>query len=84
MPTIKSKSPGYVAYKINEKTWYAPRGDRAVEWIDPTLAGELNMRTQTLPHVNINHKRQPSPTLHSVYPHVLPAGHTVLPVGVPS
>lgn len=57
IPTIKSKFPGYVAYRINGKTWYACRRHRTVERIDSALADELIMRTQTLPDVNINHSR---------------------------
>lgn len=63
LPTIKLKFPGYIAYRINGKTWYAPRGDRAVqnaEWIDSALSGKLIGRTN-LPDdrdININHKRQ--------------------------
>lgn len=63
MLAIKSKFPGDIASKINGKAWYAPRGDRVVQnikWTDPALGGELIVRTQTLPDVNINHKRQNS------------------------
>lgn len=58
---IKSKFSCCVAYKINEETWYIPRGDRVVqdvEWIDPTLPEELIVRAQMLPDINIKHKRQ--------------------------
>lgn len=43
MPTVKSKSPNDVAYRIKGKTWCISRGDRVienVEWIDPSVAGE--------------------------------------------
>lgn len=52
MPTIESKFPSYIDYRINGKTWYALRGDRTVqnvEQIGPALAGESILITQTLP-----------------------------------
>lgn len=52
MPTIESKFPSYMGYKINGKTWYALRWDRTVqnvEQIDPALAGESVLVSQTLP-----------------------------------
>ena len=61
MPTIKSKFPYDFADRINGKTGYTHRGNRTVqnvEWIDPTLFGEVIMRTYTLPDVNINHRRE--------------------------
>ena len=51
LPIIKSKLPGNVAYRINGKACYAPRGDRIVhniERIDPTLASKLIVTTMTL------------------------------------
>lgn len=58
MPTIRIKFSSYVVYRIDGKINYITRGVRVaqnVEWIDPTLAGELIMRTQTLPDENIYH-----------------------------
>lgn len=51
MPTIESKFPSYIAYRINGKTWYALRGDRTVQNVEigPALAGESILITQTLP-----------------------------------
>lgn len=50
VPTIKSRSPSNVAYRINgKKNWYSLRGDRIVqniEWIDLALTGDLIMRTK--------------------------------------
>lgn len=53
--------PTYVIFRIKVKTWCISRGDRVVqnvEWIDPALASELIVRIQTLPDININHRRQ--------------------------
>lgn len=48
VPTIKSRSPSTVAYRINgKKNWYSLRGDRVVqniEWIDLALTDDLIMR----------------------------------------
>lgn len=56
MSTIRIKFASYVVYSINGKTSYIPRGDRVaqnIEWTDSNLAGELMVRTQTLPDENI-------------------------------
>lgn len=50
MSTLKRKFPCDFADRINGKTGYTHRGNRSVqnvEWINPTLFGEVIMRTHT-------------------------------------
>ena len=58
MTSVKSKFTGYIVYRIKGNAWCSPRGEgvgQKVEWIDPGLVGELIVRTQALPDININH-----------------------------
>lgn len=55
MPIIKF--PTHVVYRVSEKPWCISRGEKVVQNVecnDSALAGELIMKTQTPPDVNIN------------------------------